>query len=133
MGDEDEGEAEPFGDGAHVALQGGAREGIEGGEGLVEHQEVGFDGERAGEGDTLLLTAREVLRVAVGEGGEPDEVEQAGDLLPPPLTTAEEGEPEPDVAGGGEPRQQAGLLEHHDARGVGARHAAAVDVDRRRA
>ena len=50
--------------------------GIERRGGLVEQHELGLHGERAGDGDALLLAARELAREGVGFVGEPDLREQ---------------------------------------------------------
>ena len=42
---------------------------------LVEEQHVGIEDEAAGERDALLLPARELARIPVGEWLEPDELE----------------------------------------------------------
>ena len=39
---------------------------VEGGDGLVEHDQLRLEGERPGDADALALTPGEVLRVAVG-------------------------------------------------------------------
>ena len=49
---------------------------------LVEHEQVGTDGERPGDADALALAARELVRVArAGVGRQLHEVEQLGDAL----------------------------------------------------
>ena len=49
---------------------------VERAERLVEQQHARLDGEGAGERDALALAARELLRIALVEAGELDEVEQ---------------------------------------------------------
>ena len=107
-------------------------------EGLVEQQQVGARGERAGERDPLLLAAGELRRPPVGEPGHVDGVEQlpgAGrrGAAGHPLGTR----PERDVGQRGEVREQQGLLgEEPDATpvrghvhtGVGERPATDPDV-----
>src|SRR5260370_24129574 len=66
VGDEDDGLAEAAREGAELALKLGARNGIEGAEGLV-HQENGrVGGEGAGHAHALALAAGKLVRVAVG-------------------------------------------------------------------
>ena len=54
---------------------------VEGAERLVEQQDAGLGGERAGEGHALALPAGELVGVALGEGRELDELEQLLDAL----------------------------------------------------
>ena len=49
---------------------------VEGAEGLVEEEDARFDRERAGERDALALAAGELLRIALVEARELDEVEE---------------------------------------------------------
>ena len=53
-----------------------AHAGVERAERLVEQQHLRLDGERAGERHPLALAARELVRVALAEVREPDEVQQ---------------------------------------------------------
>ncbi len=60
-----------------LLLQLGAHDRVDGAERLVHEQDVGVDREPARNADALLLAARELARVAVGERSvEPDGVEQ---------------------------------------------------------
>ena len=52
---------------------------VERGERLVEQDDRRVDGQGPGEGDALLLAARELVRPAAVEPGEPDELEQLAD------------------------------------------------------
>ena len=52
---------------------------VERGERLVEQQDRGLDGERAGERHPLLLAARQLARQALAEAAELDDVEEARD------------------------------------------------------
>jgi hypothetical protein len=52
---------------------------IEAREGFVEEEDVGALRECAGEEDALLLSAGELADLAVGEGGDVEFVESAGD------------------------------------------------------
>ncbi len=54
--------------------------GIEVRQRLVEQQHLRLDHDRARERDALLLAAGQLRRPAVGEGGEPDQVERVRDL-----------------------------------------------------
>ena len=58
-----------------------AQAGVERGERLVEQHDLGVGGQRAGQRDPLALAARELVRVAVGAAGEPDELEALGHAL----------------------------------------------------
>src|SRR5207237_2401766 len=76
VGDEDAGQADAVMEGAQPFAQGDADAGVERAERLVEEQQPGLNGEGAGEGDALALTAGELRREAPLEAGELDEVEQ---------------------------------------------------------
>ncbi len=55
---------------------------VEGGDRLVEDDQLGLEGERSGDADALALPAGEVLRVAVGVARlEADELQQLVDAL----------------------------------------------------
>ena len=56
--------------------------GVEGRQRLVEEEDLGLDGEGPGEGDALLLPARELVRVAAALLGQVDQLEQLADALP---------------------------------------------------
>ncbi len=58
-----------------------AHAGVERAERLVEQQHLRLDGERAGERHALALAAGELVRVALAEVREPDEVQQLLDLV----------------------------------------------------
>ena len=55
---------------------------VERGERLVQQHDLGFDRERAGQGDALLLAAGELVGIAAREPAEADELEQLVDSLP---------------------------------------------------
>jgi hypothetical protein len=80
------------------------------GEGLVEEDQRGRRGQRPGDCHALLLAARELVRIAVGEVGQVDQVQHARDALPP-LVTARALEPEADVLGRGEVGKEGVVLE----------------------
>ena len=63
----------------HVGADRGAQRGIERGERLVEQYDLGFDGQGPGQGDPLLLPARELMRVTPAQAGQPDELDQFAD------------------------------------------------------
>ena len=75
MRHEDRRDAELALQGADLFAQRDADLGVERGERLVEQQDLRLDGERAGEGDALLLAARELIGIAVGELRQLDELE----------------------------------------------------------
>ena len=58
VGDQDRGRPRGTQDGVHIGPHGGPEVGVEGGERLVEQDDLGLDGEGAGEGHPLLLAAR---------------------------------------------------------------------------
>ncbi len=94
------------GDGAARRL---AQRGVEGGEGLVEEDDGGARGQRAGQGDPLLLAAGELVRGAAAEGArELDEVEHLVD--PGARAALAAGQPEADVGGHVEVREERALL-----------------------
>ena len=57
--------------------------GVEGAEWLVEEQHRRGEHERTRERDALLLAARELVRPALSEAAEPDELERLGDAAAP--------------------------------------------------
>ena len=67
--------------------------GVERGERLVQEHDLGFDGERSGERDALLLAAGELVGVAARQVGQPDESSSSPTRSP----ARRAGEPEPDV------------------------------------
>ena len=89
----------------------GAGEGVERGERLVEQQHPRPRHQRAGNGDALRLPARELAWPDVRLVGKADALELVRDALVA-LRLRPVGEPEADIGGDGEPRQQARLLKH---------------------
>ena len=81
MGDVDEGDADLGLDALELQLHLAAQLEVEGAERLVEQQHLGVVDQRAGDGDALLLAAGELVRLALGEVAELDEVEHVADLL----------------------------------------------------
>ena len=65
--------------------------GVEGGEGLVEQQEHGVDGERPAEGDALGLPAREGAGAVAGVVGQAEALEPLGRPLAGPRPWARRG------------------------------------------
>ncbi len=107
---------------------------IEGPQRLVHEQQLRFEDDGPGEGDALLLTARELARVAIAEPVELDERQRVGD---PPRDLGTGSPPhlerKGDVLGGGHVGKQRVVLEHHaDITPIwgDASHVAAVDLDR---
>ena len=92
----------------------GTQPGIEIGEGFIEQQHFRPDHERAGQSDTLLLSARELPRVAPFETRQRDEVE-GGSYPALCFGSAERtaAQPEGDVVLHGHERKQGVVLEHH--------------------
>ena len=134
VGDVDEGHAGAFLDraqfGAHVLAQ----LEVERGERFVEQHDGGFDGERAGDGDALLLPARKLADHLVGGAGQVDELEEVfGAGAAGGAVDAAHLEPEGDVVGHRHERKEREVLE--DQRGgalvrAGAAHVLAADPDR---
>ncbi len=116
-----------------LLAQGHADLGIESRERLVEQQHLGLDGQRAGEGDALLLPAGELIGVAAAEIGQLDEPQHLGDPRGDlRRRLARHLQAECDVVGYrhvGE--QRVGLEYHADLALVGAQvgNVAAVDAD----
>ena len=70
MGDEDKGDAEFFLELFEFDAHLGAELGVEGAEGFVEKEDLGFAYDGAGEGDALTLAAAELGGLAIDEGFE---------------------------------------------------------------
>jgi hypothetical protein len=96
-----------------------AQLGVEGRERFVEQDQLGLGGERPGQRHPLLLTTGQLVWLAVAQPGQADEVEQLVD----PIATGRAGragQPEGDVAGDAEVREQRTFLgDDADAPGVG--------------
>src|SRR4029079_444707 len=91
---------------------------------------VRIGGERAGEADTLLHAAAELVREMALEAGEPDHVDQlSADGAALVCRHALQFEAKLDVALHRAPRQQPELLKHHGAVGAGAGDRLAVQAD----
>src|SRR5262245_42326688 len=76
MGDEHRGVSGFVVDFAQPAAEVAADLSIKGAEGLVKQKQTGLDGKRAGEGDALPLTARELRRIALLKPGELHQLQQ---------------------------------------------------------
>ena len=86
-----------------------AQAGVQGAERLVEQHELGAAGQRAGQGDPLLLPSGELLGAPVGQGeGQPDQLEQLRRARA--VTTLGTGQAEADVPRDGQVREQVALL-----------------------
>ena len=82
VGDEQVGEPEVVLELVEEVEDAGLDGDVEGADRLVEDDEVGLQGERAGDADPLALAAGELVGVAVdGSGVEADVLEQGADLL----------------------------------------------------
>ena len=87
---------------------------VQGGERLVEEQHLGLEGERARQGDALLLSARHLPRVAVARARQADELEQLRrSFRDRGLVALANLQPESDVVGDGHVREQRVCLEDH--------------------
>ncbi len=119
MGDVDERHAGALLDGPQFGAHMLAQFKVERGERLVEQHHLGFHGEGAGDGDALLLPARELVDALVGGVRQRDEVEELlGALSPLVLRDAADLEPEGDVFPDAHQRKQREVLE--DKRGGAA-------------
>ena len=101
---------------------------VERAERLVEQQDLGRVGERAGDRRALLHAARQHLRVVALEAFQPhlaDPVPRDRRLLGDRQALL--AQPEAHVLLDGEPREQRVALEHHAAVRAGARHLGAVE------
>ena len=94
-------------------------------EGLVQEDDLGADGERPGEGDPLLLPARELMRVAAAVARQPDQLEELVDTV---AAIRAAGKAEGDVASHAQVREQRAFLRDvADAPSL-ARHEAAAGI-----
>ena len=86
---------------------------VQGRERLVHEQQGAVLGEGPGQGDALAHAAGELVGSQVGGVVEVDEAQQLPGTLPTlPRGHTGEAEGELDVAAGGEPREEGGVLEH---------------------
>ncbi len=110
--DQDRGGAGALDDVAHLARELFAQLDVEVRERLVEQQQVGLRRQRARQRDALLLSARQLVRILVPVAGEPDDLDALG-RAPHALGAGAAVQPEGDVVGDGEMREQGVVLEHH--------------------
>ncbi len=89
--------------------------GVEHGRRLVEHQVLGLHGQRAGDGEALLLPAGEQVRLASLETGEPDGRERFVDATTNlrPLQSEVLGSERDVILHGGRHDLVVGMLKHH--------------------
>jgi hypothetical protein len=134
VGDHDGGHAEAALEGADLLAQAGADAGVERGERLVEQEEAGGGGQRAGEGHALLLAAGEldgVFRALLGQADEGEQLGDAGGDLGPAAAAVDEavGDVVEDAEVG---KERVGLEDDAEVALGGRRVAdvAAVDLDR---
>ena len=114
VGHEDGGEAEALLEASHLVAHVLADPRVEVRERLVEEEDRGVDGEGAGEGDALALSAGEAGHVAPLEALEPDEGDELPDSLRDAgLRPAAQAQPVPDVLGRVHVRPEGVGLEHH--------------------
>ena len=79
MGDVDERDAHLLLERRELELQRLAQLGVEGAERLVEQEHPGPQHEGPGEGHPLLLPARQLVRLALLEAGEPHQLQRLAD------------------------------------------------------
>ena len=89
-----------------------AQVGVETRERLIHQQQVGARRDRPGQCDTLLLTARQLVRVTAAVAAETDQFEHRRSRLAPHLGQ-QAAQAEADVVGDVEVRKQRVVLEHH--------------------
>ena len=77
MGDEDEGHAQALLQGQQLLAHGGAKVGIEGGEGFVQQQGPRFGDQGTSQGGALALAAGQIGRILAGQRGEPEGIKPA--------------------------------------------------------
>jgi hypothetical protein len=82
---------------------------VERGEGLVQEDDLGTDGERPGQGDPLLLAAGELVRIAAAVPGQAHQLEELVDLAPAIRTP---GKTEGHIAANAQVREERALLGH---------------------
>jgi len=118
VGDEDGGPVLAVAEGEEFLVEVFAGELVEGAERFVEQEELRFEGEGAGEGDTHFFAAGELARVAVGERGDAREREKFGHASVPfgcgRVAKLEEGG---GVLADGAPGEEGGVLEDEGALG----------------
>ena len=113
VGDEQDGEAEPYEEGTQLGDEAFAQGTVEGTERLVEHQEARRSRERAGQRDALLFAAGKLRDPAVFESGHADERERVPRSgLDLGAWDALHAEPERDVADDIAMGKQRVVLEH---------------------
>ena len=108
VGHQDSGRPRGAQDGVHIGTHRGPEVGVERRERLVEQDDLGLDGEGAGEGHSLLLAARELVGVAAGQAGQAYGIEQVGHLT----AALAAGKPEGDVRSHVEVGEKASFLGH---------------------
>ncbi len=122
MGHHDGGDAEATLQLAQLLAHRETQLGIEGGERLVEQEHRRLDDQRAGEGHTLLLTAGELPRAALGELLHLDQPQGPRHALARLRARhAAHAQPERHVARDREMREQREVLEHHAKRSMPGR------------
>ncbi len=93
----------------HLLANLAAQARVQRGERLVEQHQRGRGGQCAGQRDALLLAARQLPGPAVGEVGQPDQLQHLRDA---PAAAPRPVQPKPDVAGDGEVGEQRAVLRH---------------------
>ncbi|MEZ5121156.1 MAG: hypothetical protein R2736_06220 [Solirubrobacterales bacterium] len=87
MGDDDGGHGGVVQDGGELVADGAAGGGVQGGEGLVEQQQLGIAGQRAGERDALALAAGQAGGGLVGQRADAEAIEELVDVARAPKAT----------------------------------------------
>ncbi len=97
---------------------------------FVHKQDIGAHRQSAGDADTLLHAAGQLVRVGLGEAGQADEVDVlAGDFETLAFRTSLHFQAERHVLQRRSPWEQIEALEHHGSSGAGAGDAVSVDLD----
>ena len=110
---EDDSDADIFRNTAHVPLQCLAGKCVQGGERFIEKQHLRMHGQRAGQCDTLLLSARQILNIAVGEFTEFHKFEKLGHPGLGLFLATGEAQPKCDTLPDCHPGIERCLLKHH--------------------
>ncbi len=122
VGNQDRRRARLLQDLAHLEREPLAQVHVQVGERLVQQQQARLRRERARQRDALLLAARELVRIRLRGGGEPDQREHRIDA-PRAFAGGQLAQPERDVARDGEVREERVVLEHHADAALLGRHA----------
>lgn len=107
-----------------------ATDGIQGGEGLVQQQEIGLQGQCPGQAQALALASRQGVDAASSQAGQPHSGQPVlGGLAAQRARLAAQSQTEGEIVCGIEPWQQGMILKDHRAPTVGGGAGIAVNPD----